>query len=64
MTEDEARRSLGSPTPDTAPWGRSPDIPVWQDGDRSSERGRFVELAQAVPDSSMKPFTDGGVLRP
>jgi len=29
-TLTKAWRSLGSPTPDTAPWGRSPDLPVWR----------------------------------
>jgi hypothetical protein len=32
-------RSLGSPTPDTAAWGHSPDVPVWRDGDQHPERG-------------------------
>ena len=27
----EAWRSVGSPTPDTAAWGHSPDVPVWRD---------------------------------
>src|SRR5450759_2569279 len=42
-TLGKAWRSLGSPTPDTAPWGCSTDIPVWRDGDRYSERGEFVK---------------------
>ena len=42
QTLRKAWRSLGSPTPDTALWGHSPDVPVWRDGDRTNERGRFV----------------------
>ena len=60
----KAWRSLGSPTPDTAPWGSSPDIPVWREGDRTNERGRLVQLYKALTDSFMKPFPDGGVHRP
>jgi len=30
-TSGKAWRSLGSPTPDTAAWGHSPDVPVWRD---------------------------------
>src|SRR5271157_4412487 len=48
-------RSLGSPTPDTAPWGNSPDLPVWRDGDRTTGRGRFVKPVKALLDSLMKP---------
>jgi hypothetical protein len=29
----KAWRSLGSPTPDAAPWGYSPDLPGWRTGD-------------------------------
>ena len=64
QTLNKAWRSLGSPTPDTAPWGRSPDLPVWRDGDHTNERGRFVELNKALPDSLMKPLSGGGVHRP
>src|ERR1700756_4936156 len=39
----KAWRSLGSPTPDTAVWGHSPDVPVGRDGDRQDERGWLVE---------------------
>src|SRR6202035_5347410 len=60
----KAWRSLGSPTPDTAPWGRSPDLPVWRDGDRTNERGRFVKPITVLSYSLMKPSTDGGVHRP
>jgi transposase len=31
-------RSLGSPTPDTAAWGHSPDVPAWREGDQPNER--------------------------
>jgi hypothetical protein len=34
----KAWRSLGSPTPDTAAGGHSPDVPVWRDGDQANER--------------------------
>jgi hypothetical protein len=34
----KAWRSFGSPTPDTAVWGHSPDVPVGRAGDRDSER--------------------------
>src|SRR5713226_347410 len=63
-TLGKAWRSLGSPTPDTAPWGHSPDIPVWRDGDRSNERGRLVKPSTVLSDSYMKPLWGGGVHRP
>src|SRR5881275_1663826 len=63
-TLNKAWRSLGSPTPDTAPWGHSPDLPVWRDGDQTNERGRFVQPTTALPDSLKKPSLDGGVHRP
>ena len=31
-------RSFGSPTPDKAVWGHSPDVPVWREGDPPDER--------------------------
>jgi hypothetical protein len=34
----KAWRSLVPPTPDTAVWDRSPDVPVWRDGGRTCER--------------------------
>ena len=64
QTLRKAWRSLGSPTPDTAPWGHSPDVPVWRDGDRTNERGRLVKPSTVLPDSLMKPLPDGGVHRP
>src|SRR6266540_5553414 len=53
-----AWRSLGSPTPDTAPWGRSPDLPVGRNGDPSTERGWFVARQKLLQDSLIKPFAD------
>ena len=60
----KAWRSLGSPTPDTAPWGHSPDIPVWRYGDRKNERGRFVQPIKLLSNSLIAPFSDGDVHRP
>jgi len=56
--------TLGSPTPDTAPWGRSPDLPVGRVGDQPNERGRLVKPSSALCNSIMKPLCDGGVHRP
>jgi hypothetical protein len=33
---------IPSPTPDTAAWGHSPDVPTWRNGDHNHERGWFV----------------------
>lgn len=55
-TLNKAWRSLESPTPDTAPWGHSPDIPVWRDGDPPDERGWFVERQQRLRDSQKNRF--------
>jgi hypothetical protein len=41
---EKAWRSLGSPTPNKAVWGRSPNVPVWRDGDQHNERGWLVSL--------------------
>ncbi len=51
-------------TPDTAPWGHSPDILVWRYGDRNDERGRFVQTIKLLSYSLTKPFADGGVHHP
>src|SRR5262245_31849831 len=67
-TLNKAWRSLGSPTPDTAPWGSSPDIPVRRDGDRTYERGSLVAPDSAPPRLSKEtvvgwwrtPFVDSG----
>src|SRR6516164_463652 len=55
----KAWRSLGSPTPDTAPWGRSPDLPVWRDGDRKRER-QAHEAASGTPQLSFKAVSGRG----
>src|SRR5262249_40156684 len=57
-------RSLGSPTPDTALWGCSPDLPVWRDGDQTNERGRLANTSTVLSDSYMAPLAGGGVHRP
>ena len=54
QTLRKAWRSLGSPTPDTAAWGHSPDVPVWRDGDRPNERGRLVRPDSDTPDPREK----------
>src|SRR6266852_8906463 len=46
-------RSFGSPTPDKAVWGHSPDVPVWRDGDHQRERGWLMSQT-AVPCSLKK----------
>src|SRR5438105_3940902 len=63
-TLKKAWRSLGSPTPDTAPWGHSPDLPVWRDGDHTNGRGWLVGLIKLLLASLMKPLPGGGVHRP
>jgi hypothetical protein len=60
----EPRPLCAPPTPDTAPWGYSPDIPVWRDGDPPNERGWLVQLIQLLRDSLTRPLTGGGVHRP
>src|ERR1041385_5058784 len=57
---EKAWRSFGSPTPDTAVWGHSPDVPVWRDGDRKSERGWLMGL-KGLSRSLKKPSFDGRV---
>jgi hypothetical protein len=47
----KAWRSLGSPTPDTAVWGHSPDVPVWRGGDRNRGRGRPLDPITTSLDS-------------
>jgi hypothetical protein len=42
-------------SPDTAPWGHSPDIPVWREGDPPNERGRLVQPSTVLSDSQKKP---------
>jgi hypothetical protein len=64
QTLGKACRSLGSATPDTAPWGCSPDIPVWRDAERKHERDWFVKTTTVLPNSLLQPFVDGGVHRP
>ena len=55
----KAWRSLGSPTPDTAVWGHSPDVPVWRDGDRRDERGWLVDPLTVSLDSLKRRSPSG-----
>src|SRR4029077_9682852 len=51
----KAWRSSGSPTPDTAVWGHSPDVPVWRYGDHQSGRGGPQKPLLAPSDSFNLP---------
>src|ERR1700756_3791166 len=52
----KAWRSLGSPTPDTAVWGHSPDVPVWRDGDDTQRERLFVCPKSYLLTPKRKPF--------
>src|SRR2546426_257994 len=49
------------PTSDKAAWGHSPDVPVWRDGDNTTERGGSCRPS-THPDADRKKPSSGRIV--